>query len=280
MEYITLTNGVKMPKLGYGVFQIDNIETERCVSDAIKCGYRLIDTAQAYLNEEGVGNAIAKSGIDRSEFFITTKVWISNAGYEAATKSLEESMKKLQTDYLDLVLIHQPFNDYYSTWRAMSDMYKQGKVKAIGVSNFEADRLVDLCSYVDIKPMINQIETHVFQQQNHNRMVMNKYDVVTEAWGPFAEGKNGLFTNETLVNIGQKYNKTAAQVALRFLLDKDIIAIPKSSNVERMQQNFNIFDFKLSKGEIKAIEELDEGKTLFIDKRDYEVVEQFSQFKI
>lgn len=280
MEYITLTNGVKMPKLGYGVFQIDNDETERCVSDAIKSGYRLIDTAQAYLNEEGVGNAIVKSGIDRSEFFITTKVWISNAGYEAATESLEESMKKLKTDYVDLVLIHQPFNDYYGTWRAMSEMYKQGKIKAIGVSNFEADRLVDLCSYAEIKPMINQLETHVFQQQHHNRTVMNKYDVATEAWGPFAEGKNGLFTNETLVTIGQKYNKTAAQVALRFLLDKDIVAIPKSSNIERMKQNFDIFDFKLDEEDIKAIEQLDEGKTLFIDKRDYEVVERFAQFKI
>lgn len=280
MEYKTLTNGVKMPKLGYGVFQISNEETERCVSDAIKSGYRLIDTAQAYLNEEGVGKAIANSGIERNQFFITTKVWVSNAGYEKAIASLEESMTKLQTDYLDLVLIHQPFGDYYGTWRALEEMYKQGKIKAIGVSNFEADQLVDLSLHVEIKPMINQIETHVFHQQNHNRMVMDKYEVADQAWGPFAEGKNGLFTNETLISIGAKYNKSAAQIALRFLLDKDIIAIPKSANIERMQQNINIFDFKLDSEDIKSIEELDDGTSLFIDKRDYEVVERFASWKI
>ena len=276
MEYKTLSNGLQMPMLGFGVYQVSNEETKEVVKKAIECGYRLFDTAQSYGNEEGVGQAIVESGIAREEFFITTKIWISNYGYEKCKASLETSLKKLKTDYIDLVLLHQPFNDYYGAYRALEDAYKEGKVKAIGVSNFMPDRLVDLCQFVEIKPMMNQIETNVFQQQKLNHVYMNKYGVAHEAWAPFGEGKNGMFTNETLVNIGKKYNKSAAQVALRYLLQSDVIVIPKSVHTERMLQNINVFDFTLSEEDKKQIEELDTNTSLFFSHYDPAVVEMIT----
>lgn len=227
MKKIRLNNGVEMPQLGYGVFQVTPEECEKCVSDAISVGYRSIDTAQAYANEAGVGNAIKKSGIDRKEFFITTKVWISNAGYEKAKASIEESLKKLQTDYIDLLLIHQPFGDYYGTYRAMEEAYKSGKVRAIGISNFSADRYLDLSHFVDVKPAVNQVETHIFTQQTELQEIMKKYDTKLMSWGPFAEGQNDYFNNPTLKKVSERHDKTTAQVALRFLYQKDIILITK-----------------------------------------------------
>lgn len=246
MEYVTLNNGIKMPILGYGVFQVNNEECERCVLDAVSVGYRSIDTAQSYGNEEAVGNAIKKCGISREELFITTKVWISNGGYETAKVSLRESLRKLQTEYIDLVLIHQPFNDYYGTYRAMEEAYKEGWIRAIGVSNFYPDRLVDLCNFVEVIPAINQVETHVFQQQTQAHEYMVKYGVQHESWGPFAEGRKDFFTNPVLTEIGKKYHKSAAQTALRFLIQSDVIVIPKPTHKERMVQNINVFDFALS----------------------------------
>ena len=252
MEYKTLNNGVEMPVLGYGVFQITDLEEcERCVSDAIEVGYRLFDTAQAYGNEEAVGRAIAKSDVPREEFFITTKVWISNAGYEKAKASIEESLDKLQLDYLDLLLIHQPFNDYYGTYRAMEEAYKEGKIKAIGVSNFYPDRLIDLAKFNEVVPAVNQVETHVFNQQHQAHEIMEKYEVQHQAWAPFAEGRKDFFENETLNQIGKKHGKTAAQVALRFLIQNDVIVIPKTTHQERMVENFNVFDFSLSNDELE-----------------------------
>ena len=276
MEYKTLSNGLQMPMLGFGVYQVSNEETKEVVKKAIECGYRLLDTAQSYGNEEGIGQAIVESGIAREEFFITTKIWISNYGYEKCKASLDQSLKKLKTDYIDLVLLHQPFNDYYGAYRALEDAYKEGKVKAIGVSNFMPDRLVDLCQFVEIKPMINQIETNVFQQQKLNHVYMNKYGVAHEAWAPFGEGKNGLFTNSTLVNIGKKYNKSAAQVALRYLLQSDVIVIPKSVHTERMLQNIDVFDFTLSEEDKKQIEELDTNTSLFFSHYDPAIVEMIT----
>lgn len=275
MEYVTLNNGVKMPKLGYGVYQVDPAEAERCVLDAISVGYRSIDTAQAYANEEGVGNAIVKCGIPRDELFITTKVWISNAGYEKAKASIDESLKKLQTDYIDLLLIHQPFGDYYGTYRAMEEAYKAGKVKAIGVSNFYPDRFIDINHFAEIKPAVNQIETHVFQQQKTAKEYLEKYGAQIESWGPFAEGKNDYFNNPVLKEIGAKYGKSAAQVALRFLLQSDVVVIPKSTHKERMEENFNVFDFTLTADEMTAIEALDGGESLFFSHYDPEMVEWF-----
>lgn len=276
MEYVTLNNGVKMPKLGYGVYQTPPEETEACVSEAIRTGYRSIDTAQAYGNEEGVGNAIAKSGLPREEFFITTKVWITNAGYEKAKASIAESLKKLQTEYIDLLLIHQPFGDYYGTYRAMEEAYDQGKVRAIGVSNFYPDRYLDLYHFSRIKPAVNQVETHVFQQQKTAHEYMKKYGVQHEAWGPFAEGKKSCFTNPVLVEIGQNHGKTAAQTALRFLIQSDVVVIPKSTHKERMEQNLDVFDFALSDAEMDAIRALDEGKSLFFDHYDPATVEMLT----
>lgn len=275
MEYITLNNGVKMPKLGYGVYQIDPAEAERCVLDAISVGYRSIDTAQAYSNEEGVGNAIVKCGIPRDELFITTKVWISNAGYEKAKASIEESLRKLQTNYIDLLLIHQPFGDYYGTYRAMEEAYKAGKVKAIGVSNFYPDRFIDIHHFAEIKPAINQVETHVFQQQKTAKEYLKKCGAQIESWGPFAEGKNDYFNNPVLKEIGAKHGKSAAQVALRFLMQSDVVVIPKSTHKERMEENFNVFDFTLTAEEMSAIEALDGGESLFFSHYDPEIVEWF-----
>lgn len=226
MEYKTLNNGVKMPMLGYGVYQVAPEECERCVLDALSVGYRAVDTAQAYANEEGVGSAMKKSGVPRGEVFLTTKVWITDAGEEKAARSIDESLRKLGTDYVDLLLIHQPFGDYYGTYRAMEKAYKAGKVRAIGVSNFYPDRFIDLANFCEVTPAVNQVETHVFQQQKVARGVAEKYGTLIQSWGPFAEGKNGIFTNETLVKIGKKYGKTAAQTALRFLLQSGVAIIP------------------------------------------------------
>ena len=267
-----------MPLLGYGVYQVDPKECERCVSDAISVGYRMIDTAQIYRNEEGVGNAIKKSGIDRKEFFIVTKVWVSNAGYEKAKASIETSLHKLQTDYIDLLLIHQPFGDYYGSYRAMEEAYKEGKVRAIGVSNFYADRYLDLAYHCEIKPAVNQMETHVFYQQQDLQELMKKYDTKLMSWGPFAEGKNDFFANPTLNAIGEKYHKSAAQVALRYLLQRDIICIPKSVRKERMEQNLNVFDFQLSAEDMSQIAALDTQQTLFFSHRDPAFVEMILQY--
>ena len=268
MDTVKLSNGVEMPILGYGVFQVSPEECERCVTDAISVGYRLIDTAQAYGNEEGVGNAVRKSGIPRNEFFIVTKIWISNAGYERAKASIEESLRKLQTDYIDLMLIHQPLGDYYGTWRAMEEAYKSGKFRAIGVSNFYPDRFIDLAENNEIVPMVNQVETHVFNQQVEAQKIMQEYGTHIMAWGPFAEGKNNFFTNETLVSVGAKYGKSSAQVALRYLIQRGVIVIPKSVKKERMEQNMDVFDFSLSDEDMEAILALDEAKTLFFSHTD------------
>lgn len=274
MDYVTLNNGVKMPKLGYGVFQVNNEECERCVVEAMNAGYRLIDTAQSYFNEEAVGRAVRKCGLPRQELFLVTKVWISNGGYARAEASIDESLRKLQTDYLDLLLIHQPFNDYYGTWRAMEEALRAGKLRAIGVSNFYPDRLVDLCQFVDVKPMVNQVETHVFQQQRQAHEYMQKYGVQHMAWGPFAEGRNDFFSNPLLNEIGAKYGKSAAQVALRFLLQSDVVVIPKSVHKERMEQNMAVFDFALKPEDMAAIQKLDEGESLFFSHYDPATVER------
>ena len=274
MQTVKLNNGVEMPILGFGVYQVpDHNECEKAVSEALEVGYRLIDTAQAYFNEEAVGNAIKKSGIDRKDIFLVTKIWISNAGEDKAYKSIDESLKKLQTDYVDLLLIHQPIGDYYGTYRAMEKAYKEGKTRAIGISNFYPDRFVDLSNFVEIRPAINQVETHVFQQQKFSREIMKKYNTQIMSWGPFAEGRNNYFQNETLKEIGAKYGKSVAQVALRFLTQEGIIVIPKSTHKERMEENFNIFDFELSLDELDKIKALDTGKSLFFSHYDPETVE-------
>lgn len=278
MDYVTLNNGVKMPQLGYGVYQTPPEETERCVLEAIEVGYRSIDTAQAYGNEEGVGNAIQKCGLPREDLFITTKIWISNAGYEKAKASIEESLRKLQTDYIDLLLIHQPFGDYYGTYRAMEEAYRAGKVRAIGVSNFYPDRYLDLAHFAEIKPAVNQIETHVFQQQKVAKEYMKKNGTQIMSWGPFAEGKNDYFNNPVLKDIAAAHGKSAAQVALRFLLQSDVVLIPKSVHKERMEENFNVFDFALTDEEMARIEALDTGKSLFFSHYDPQTVEWFMTF--
>ena len=263
MEYTTLSNGVKMPMLGYGVYQIAPEDCERCVLDAIKAGNRLIDTAQYYENEEAVGSAIKKSGIPREDFFIVTKVWLSNDGYKKAKNSIEESLAKLGTSYVDLLLIHKPVGDYYGTYRAMEEAYKQGKARAIGGSSFNTKLLKKLYDFAEIKPMVNQVQTHVFFQQKELHELMDELDIRHMAWAPFAEGERGFFTNPVLTEIGKKYNKSVAQVALRFMLQSDIIPIPKSTHIERMEQNFDIFDFKLDDSDMKEIATLDTGKSIF-----------------
>ncbi len=278
MEYTTLNNGVKMPMLGYGVYQTPPEDTERCVLDAISIGYRSIDTAQAYGNEEGVGNAIEKCGLPREELFITTKVWISNAGYEKAKASIEESLKKLKTDYVDLLLIHQPFGDYYGTYRAMEEAYKAGKARAIGVSNFYPDRYLDLAHFAEVTPAVNQVETHLFCQQKTAKEYMKKNGTQIMSWGPFAEGKNDYFNTPALKEIGEKHGKTTAQVALRFLLQSGVVLIPKSVHKNRMQENFDIFDFTLNEEEMKQLEALDGGKSLFFSHYDPQTVEWFMSF--
>lgn len=273
MEYVILNNGIQMPKLGYGVYQVTSEECERCVADAISVGYRSIDTAQSYGNEEAVGNAVKKCNVPREELFLTTKVWISNNGYEKAKASIDQSLRKLQTDYIDLLLIHQPFGDYYGTYRAMEEAYHAGKLRAIGVSNFYPDRLIDLCQFVEVTPAVNQVETHVFQQQKTAHEYMEKYGVQHESWGPFAEGRKDFFTNPVLTEIGAKYGKTSAQTALRFLLQSDVVVIPKTTHKERMAQNLDIFDFALDEQDMETIRKMDEGESLFFSHYDPATVE-------
>ncbi len=274
MQTVKLNNGVEMPILGFGVYQVpDHKECEKAVLEALDTGYRLLDTAQAYFNEEAVGSAIKKSGIARKDIFLVTKIWISNAGYEKAKKSIEESLNKLQTDYVDLLLIHQPFNDYYGAYRAMEEAYKAGKTRAIGVSNFYPDRFIDLSHFCEVQPAVNQVETHVFQQQKVAREIMKKYHTQIMSWGPFAEGRNNYFQNETLKEIGAKYGKSVAQTALRFLTQEGVVVIPKSTHKERMEENFHIFDFELSEEDMNKIRALDTGKSLFFSHYDPETVE-------
>ncbi|WP_278707218.1 aldo/keto reductase [uncultured Alistipes sp.] len=279
METVKLYNGIEMPILGYGVYQVTPEECERCVADALRVGYRSIDTAQAYFNEQQVGDAIRKSGIAREEIFLTTKVWITNAGEERAARSIDESLRKLQTDYVDLLLIHQPFGDYYGTWRTMEAAYKAGKARAIGVSNFYPDRFIDLAEHVEIRPMVNQVETHVFNQQRKAQEIMERYGTRIMSWGPFAEGRNNLFTNPVLVNIGEKYGKSSAQAALRYLIQRGVIVIPKSTHIERMRQNMEVFDFALADDDMAAIAALDGGKSLFFSHYDPEFVNYLLTFK-
>ena len=275
MNYITLNNGVEMPAVGYGVYQVSPDECVRCVEDALHAGYRLIDTAQSYDNEYEVGQGLRQSGVVRGDIFLTTKIWIANAGYEKAKASIDDSLRRLQTDYIDLMLIHQPFGDYYGTYRAMEEAYKAGKLRAIGVSNFFADRFIDLCHNVEVMPAVNQVETHVFHQQAELHAIMDKYGVVHESWGPCAEGRKDFFTHPVLQRIGTAHHKTAAQAALRFLLQKDIVVIPKSVHKDRMVQNLDIFDFSLSDREMKELEGLDEKESLFFSHYDPKMVEWF-----
>ena len=281
MEYVTLSNGVKMPREGFGVFQVpEAVVCEQAVSNALSVGYRLIDTAAAYFNEEAVGTAIAKSGIPREELFITTKLWIQDAGYESAQKAFETSMQKLGLDYLDLYLIHQPMNDYYGAWRAMEELYEAGKIRAIGVCNFYPDRLTDLCLNARIAPMANQVEMHPFFAQTGAIENMKSLNVQPEAWGPMAEGKHGIFTHPVLTEIGQKYGKTAAQVALRWNVQRGVVIIPKSIHKERMEENLNIWDFTLSKEDMAAIAGLDLGRSEIIDHSAAETARFLNGWKI
>lgn len=275
MKTVTLNNGVVMPQIGYGVYQVSPAECERCVSDALSIGYRMIDTAQAYHNEEGVGAAVKKSGIARDELFLVSKVWISNYGFDKAKASIDESLRKLGTDYIDLMLLHQPFCDRYGAYRALEAAYKEGKVRAIGVSNFYPDHFIDLASNVEIVPAVNQVETHVFDQQIEAQGYMKEFGTHMMAWAPLAEGRNNFFTNPVLENIGKKYGKSVAQVALRWLIQRDVIIIPKSVHVERMQQNLDIFDFELSQEDMAAIAALDTKQSLFFDHHAPEVVKMF-----
>lgn len=266
MEYVKLVNGVEMPLLGYGVFKVSPEECERCVSDALKAGYRMIDTAQAYGNEEGVGRAWRKSGIPREDLFLVTKVWISNAGEEKAAASIDDSLCRLDTDYIDLLLIHQPYGDVFGTWRAMEKAYRDGKVRAIGVSNFQAGRFFDFAHYADVKPMVNQLQCNVLAQQRDIQPLLSETETRTMAWGPLGgEGADGVVKSGLLAAVGQKYGKTAAQVALRWLTQRGVVAIPKSSHIERMQQNFDIFDFTLTHDDMVQIETMNQSDAGFID---------------
>lgn len=275
MEYVTLSNGIKMPQLGYGVYQVSKNECERCVLDALSVGYRHIDTAQSYFNEEEVGNAIVKSGIPREEIFITSKVWIEHYGYEETKASVLESMRKLKTNYIDLMLLHQPFADYYGAWRALEDLYAEGKIRAIGISNFYPDRMIDLCSFARIKPMVNQVETHPHNQQIEAQKWMEKYGVQIEAWAPFGEGRGCLFTDKTLSKIANKYNKSVAQVILRWELQRNIVVIPKSVHIERMRENYDVFNFELSPNDMETIATLDKNQSSFFSHTDPNMVEWF-----
>ena len=281
MQKVTLNNGVEMPILGFGVFQVtDLVECERSVLDAISTGYRLIDTAASYGNEEAVGKAIKQSGVAREDLFITTKLWIQSNGYEGTKKAFENSLRRLQLDYLDLYLMHQPFGDVYGEWRAMQDLYKEGKVRAIGVSNFQPDRLIDLIVHNEIIPAINQIETHPFHQQIETQKFLKENNVQIQSWGPFAEGKNNIFQNELLLSIAQQYNKSIAQVILRWLTQRGVVAIPKSVRKERMEENFNIFDFNLSDDNMNEIKQLDTKSSLFFDHRDPAMVKWLGERKL
>ena len=275
MEYVTLSNGVKMPILGYGVYQVTPDECERCVLDALEVGYRSIDTAQSYFNEEQVGSAVQKSGVPRKELFLTTKVWIEHYGYEPAKASVLRSMEKLQTDYLDLVLLHQPFSDTYGAWRALEELYEAGKIRAIGISNFYADRMVDFASFNRIKPMVNQVETHIFDQQKTAKEWMDKYGIQIEAWAPFGEGRGSIFENPVIADIAAKHRKTPDQVMLRWHIQRGVVVIPKSTHKERMEENFQVFDFALTDEDMLAISALDKGESAFFSHQDPAMVEWF-----
>ena len=277
MEYITLSNGVKMPQLGYGVYQVTKEECERCVLDALSVGYRSLDTAQSYFNEEEVGSAIKKSGIPREEIFLTTKVWIEHYGYEECKKSVLESLNKLQTDYLDLILLHQPFGDTYGAWKALEELYEEGKVRTIGISNHYVDRMVEFSNFTRIKPMVNQMEVHPFCQQKELKEWADKYDIQLEAWAPFGEGRNGLFDNEILAEIAKKHGKTTAQVMLRWHIQRGIVIIPKSVHKERMIENFNVFDFVLDDEDMNKISEMDTATSAFFSHQDPAMVEWFAK---
>ena len=281
MHKVTLKNGVEMPILGFGVFQItDPEECERCVFDALRTGYRLIDTAAAYLNEAAVGKAIKRSGVAREELFVTTKLWIQDAGYESAKQAFEKSLAKLQLDYLDLYLIHQPFGDVYGSWRAMEDLYREGRIKAIGVSNFHPDRLMDLIVHNAVVPAVNQVETHPFCQQIEAQKLMRENNVQMESWGPFAEGRDNIFGNEVLLAVAQKHSKTVAQIILRWLIQRDVVVIPKTVRQERMVENFSVFDFELSHEDMDAILMLDTKVSSFFDHRDPEMAKRLGNARL
>jgi len=275
MEYAVLSNGIKMPMLGYGVYQVTKDECERCVLDALRAGYRSLDTAQSYFNEEEVGSAIEKAGVPREDIFLTSKVWVEHYGYDACRRSVEESLKKLKTDYIDLMLLHQPFSDYYGAWRALEDLYEEGVLRAIGVSNFYPDRLVDIASFARIAPMVNQVETHPHNQQTEAKKWMDKYQIQHEAWAPFGEGRNGLFDEPVLAEIGTKYGKTPAQVILRWHIQRNTVVIPKSTHYDRMVQNINVFDFALTEEDMQKITSLDRQQSSFFSHYDPAMVEWF-----
>ena len=275
---MSLPNGVKIPVLGYGVYQIAPGECERCVLDALSVGYRHIDTAQAYNNEEEVGAAVNRSGIARKDIFITTKIWVANYGENAAAKSIDESLCKLKTDLIDLMLLHQPWGDYYGAYRAMEKAYNEGKLRAIGISNFYADRMIDLYHFSEVKPMVNQIETHPFFQRSEEHRYMEKYHIVHESWAPLAEGRNGLFESSILKEIGKKYGKSVGQTVLRFLIQSNVVVFPKSVHKERMVENFNIFDFSLSQEDMNTIRKMDTGQSAFFDHRTAEAAEMFMKW--
>jgi 2,5-diketo-D-gluconate reductase A len=280
MKTVKLNNGVEMPILGFGVYQVpDPTECEQSVFEAIQAGYRLIDTAAAYMNEEAVGKAIKRSGVPREELFITTKLWIQDSGYDGAKKAFDKSLQKLGLDYLDLYLIHQPFGDVYGSWRAMEELHLEGKIRAIGVSNFYPDRLIDLIVHNEIVPAINQVETHPFHQQKESQEMFQQNGVQIESWGPFAEGKNGLFQNELLGSIGARYNKSIAQVVLRWLIQRNIVVIPKSVRKEKIEENFNVFDFDLGVEDMDAITTLDQKTSSFLDHRDPATVKWLGEYK-
>lgn len=281
MEYVELNNGVRMPKLGYGVYQVSKDECRRCVLDAIESGYRLIDTAQAYFNESEVGEAIAECGVAREELFITTKVWIDNYGYEKCRASVLESMRKLRVDYLDLILLHQPFSDYYGAYRALEELYAEGEVRAIGVSNFYPDRLADICLFDrKVVPQVNQVETNPVNAQFTAQETMKKYGVQIEAWAPFGEGRDNMFSNPTLVAIGEKYGKSVAQVVLRWLMQRDVVALAKTVNKARMKENFDVFDFVISDEDMATIASLDRGESLFFSHADPKIVEMMDSLVV
>ena len=279
-KYFALSNGVQMPVIGFGVYQIPPKDTERCVLEALKAGYRCIDTAAAYGNEAGVGRAIKKSGIPRDQIFVITKLWVTDYGYEKAKEAFEVSLKKLQLDYIDLYLLHQPFNDVYGAWRALEELYEAKKIRAIGVANFYSDRLTDLCLHCRVKPMVNQIECHVFYQRVEERKTMAEYNILPQAWGSFAEGRNDMFNNPILAKIGKAHNKSVAQVILRYEISKGIQVIPKSVNEDRIKQNIDVFDFDLTEDEVKTIEAMDTNKSLFFSHRDPELIKFVCSYKI
>lgn len=281
MEKVILNNGIEMPVLGFGVYQIpDPEECERCVLDALETGYRSIDTAAAYQNEEAVGKAIKKSGINRAKIFLTTKLWVSDTGYERTKRAFDRSLRKLNTDYVDLFLIHQPFGDIYGSWRAMEELVESGKVKAIGVSNFHPDRVMDLIIHNRMAPAVNQIETHPFCQQIETQAFLKENNIQIESWGPFSEGRNNLFTNELLSDIAEKHNKSIAKVTLRWLIQRGVVVIPKTVSKARMKENFNIFDFELSEEDMKIIATLDKKTSSFFDHRDPQMVKQLSSYRL